>query len=170
MKKLILILALSLFSVVPAWAQTYLTTTTLNGAVTSASATSINLTAATTAAVGGAIYVDHEAMTITAVSGTRISVVRGAMGTNAATHATGATVIIAPVAALQGTVPAFTQLNGRQMAGSCNPANYRYLPIVDTDSGNVFLCWAFADGGPRVWSFTNIVRNNGQTSLLTTVQ
>lgn len=170
MKQTILVLALALLSVVPAKAQTYLTSTTLNGAVTSTSATSLVLTSATTAAVGGAIYVDHEMMAITSVSGTRIGVSRGVQGTVATTHNTGATVIIAPVAALKGVIPAFTQLNGRPLAGSCNPANYPYLPIVDTDSGNVHLCWSKSATYGRIWSYTNLYPPNGLPSLLVNLQ
>lgn len=175
MKKLIIALTLLTLAAVPVSAQTYLTTTTLSAAVTTPTATTqagnvINLTSATTAAVGGAVYIDHELMTITAISGTRLTVVRGAGGTVATTHNNGATVIIAPVAALTGVIPAFTQLGGRPLAGSCNPANYRYLPIVDTDSGNVHLCWDKGGGQGRIWSFTNLYPPNGLPSLLVTLQ
>lgn len=173
MKKLILVLTLLTLAAVPVSAQTYLTATTLSNAVTSTSADRIVVASATTAAVGGAVYIDHELMSIRAISGTTLTVSRGQQGTAATTHNAAAAVIIAPVAALQGPTPAFTQLAGRTLAGSCNPVNYPYLPIVDTDSGNVFLCWAQGSSGPnasRLWHGTNTVGINAVYSLLVNLQ
>lgn len=175
--KRILIVALALLTLaaVPVSAQTYLTNTTLSAAISTPTATTpadacFNVASATTAAVGGAVYIDKEMISITSVSGTRICGTRGSQGTNATTHNSGANVLIAPVAALTGALPAFTQLNGRALAGSCNPANYRYLPIVDTDSGNIHLCWAKSATYGRIWSFTNLYPPNGLPSYLVTLQ
>lgn len=175
MKKTLIVLTLLTLAAVPVSAQTYLTKTTLSAAVSTPTSsqgagTEITVASATTAAAGGAVYIDHEAMTIVSVSGTRLRVVRGANGTVATTHASGADVIIFPVAALQGPLPALTQLNGRPLAGSCNPANYPYLPIVDSDSGNVHLCWAKSATYGRIWSYTNLYPANGLPSLLVNLQ
>lgn len=175
MKKLILILALLTIAAVPVSAQTYLTTTTLSTAVTSTSANEIVVASATTAEAGGAVYVDHEQMTIISVSGTRLRVQRGANGTNSTTHNASAVVIIAPKAALRGNFPGgvFTQLSRSGLSGSCTASNYEYLPIVDVSTGNVYLCWAQGASGPnasRLWHATNTVSINGVYSLLVSLQ
>lgn len=152
---------------VPTSAQTYLTSTTLSTAVTSVSADTVVVASASTVAVGGYLYVNHEAMQVVSISGTSIRVARGQQGTAATTHSASATVIVFPVASLQGALPAFGQ---RDPAGSCTPGNHRYLPIVNVVSGNVWLCRYVAAGGARQWAATNIVMVNGQTSLLINLQ
>jgi hypothetical protein len=180
MKKLILVLTLLTLAAVPVSAQTYLTTTTLTAAITTPSSsapagTTINISSATTAAVGGQVYIDHEVMGITAINGTILTVTRGQQGTAATTHNSGAVVIIAPVAALRGNFPGgvFTQLTPSGLSGSCTASNYQYLPIVDVSTGNVYLCWAQGSSGPnagRLWHATNTVSVNGVYSLLLNLQ
>lgn len=165
---LITLVALLTFAAVPTSAQTYLTSTTLSAAVTSASADTVTVASATTAAAGGMIYVDREAMSIISVSGTSLRVARGQQGTTAATHASGATVIIAPVAALRGALAAFGQSDPPY--GTCTPGNHAYLPIVNVVTGNVWLCRYVGTMTVRTWAATNIVMVNGQTSLLINLQ
>lgn len=154
-----------ILSAVPLSAQTYLTTTTLSSAVTSISADTIVVASATTAVAGGYVYIDHEAMLIISVSGTSLRVARGQSGTGGATHASAATVIIFPLAALTGSLPAFGQADPPY--GTCTPGNQRFLPIVNVVTGNVWLCrYIAAAAVSRTWASTNIVMQNGVSSLL----
>ncbi len=155
MKRILITLVALFLSAVPLSAQTYLTTTTLSNAVTSPSGDTVVLASASTAAVGGALYVDREAMSIIAISGTSIRVARGQLGTSGATHASAATVIIFPVAAQQGALPAYGQSDPPN--GTCTPGNHRFLPIVNVVSGNVWLCRFLTAGGVRQWAATNAV-------------
>lgn len=177
MKKLTLVsvaLVALILSAVPVSAQTYLTTTILANAITSPSATSVVVVSATTADVGGYLYIDHEAMLILSISGTTITVARGQQGTAAATHAgdatTGATVIIVPKAALAASGRYGLAALGQSdpPAGSCTPSSYRYLPIINVATGNVWTCRWFGSGTQtsKIWAATNIVSLNGQSSLI----
>jgi len=126
---------LTLFGcVAPVGAQTYLTATTLNGAITSTSATTLTLTSASTVTTTTLLFVDRELMRVTAINGTTISVIRGAGGTRADTHATSANVLIVhPEAVVNGFA-------NEEPAGSCTAANYPYLPLVDVGSGFLWSC------------------------------
>lgn len=164
MKKLILILTLLTLAAVPVSAQTYLTSTTLSSAVTSPTQTQIVVASATGIAAGGALYVDHELMIVTAVSGTTITVTRFQAPN---THAASSTVIIIPAAAR-----ATALVTRDPRAGSCTLTDYQYLPIINTDTGNVWLCRYIGTAvtASRVWAATNITAVNGQTSLLLNLQ
>ena len=61
-------------------------TTTLNGAISSTSATSVILTSATNFSVGNTILIGTEQMYIRAISSNTLTVTRGVNGTTAATH------------------------------------------------------------------------------------
>lgn len=144
--------------------QTYATNTTLSAAVTSASATTIRVTSATGFTVGYTLYLDGEAMSINAVSGTTITVFRGAFGTMAGTHANGATVIVGPPSMFSTMDPPM---------GSCTPGNYANLPLVNIITGDVWICRYVASspmGGAtnRIWTATN-ARNKTYNSLLLTL-
>lgn len=158
-------------SAVPLSAQTYLSSTTFSSAVTSTSATQVRVASATGVVVGGGLYVDREYMTVTSVSGTLIGVIRGSMGTKAGLHTTAANVIVAPLAALRGALPAFGQTD--PAIGSCNPASHAYLPIINVVSGDLWLCWAQGSSGfnaQRLWHATNVGSVNGTASLLLNLQ
>lgn len=165
-----------LLSAVPLSAQTFLTTTTLNTAVTSTTAGTISVLSASTIDVGSILYLDHEAMQVNAINGTTISVSRGVQGTAAGLHAAGlasnggTTVIIAPKASLAGSGPFGLAAIGQSdpPAGACTTTAYRYLPIINVVTGNVWSCRWVGTGTQtsRVWAATNIQSVNGQTSLI----
>jgi len=164
--KRILLIALALLTLaVPLSAQTYMTATTLASAVTTTSQTSWTVASASTVAVGGRLFVDNEVVSIVAVNGTTVTVARFG---KPQTHANGAAVLVVPVAAVStATVPH----SGRPAAGTCNPAAYAYLPIIDVDTGDAYLCrYIAAAATARVWAATNVFSLNGATSRLWTLQ
>ncbi|MES2136123.1 MAG: hypothetical protein V4502_03560 [Pseudomonadota bacterium] len=144
MKKLFVILPLAVFLLEPQpiHAQTIITPTTLSAAVTTSSTRTVVVASATCAACTGAvlaagaeIYVDREAMVVTAVSATTLTVQRGASGTAAGTHASGALVFM-------GAPNAFAQ-NPRVSApsnGSCTRANELYLPLINVSTALIYDC------------------------------
>lgn len=165
MKKLILLALLTLSLASPVWAQTYMTSTTLSAAVTTTAQTSWRITSATTAAVGGRMFVDNEVVSIVAINGTTITVNRFG---KPQTHASGAAVLIVPVAAVATNV---VPHSGVPAAGTCVLAAFAYYPIVDADTGDAYLCrYLAANDTARVWSATNVFSLNGQTSRLWTLQ
>lgn len=114
-------------------AQTALSNSTLSAAVT-ATATTIPVTSAsgTFTVVGNTLYVDVEAMNITAVSTSpaRLTVQRGVYGTVASAHASGATFLTAPGQAMIGADP----------VGPCTRAGNTYLPLINAYSGIIWSC------------------------------
>lgn len=165
--KRILIVALALLTLaaVPVSAQTYLTTTTTSAAITSTTQDSITVASATNIEVGGSLWLDNELMGVTSVNGTRIGVSRM---NRPATHVSGVTVIVAKQAQ-----KAFAFVNtdaANSLRGSCSPSDKQFLPIVDTVSGDVYLCWAKTAGQGRIWSRTNLYPQNGLGSLLVNLQ
>jgi hypothetical protein len=113
-----------------AFAQTATTHTTLSAAVSS-SDTTIRVASATGFTAGTTwAYVDREIMIVRAVSGTNISVIRGANGTRATSHVANSRVYVGPVGAFLGYDP----------SGSCTAANEAYLPQISVASGNVWTC------------------------------
>jgi hypothetical protein len=123
-------------------AQTALTQTTLSAAVSNAAATTISVASATGisasslpvgpaygAATQTELYVDQEAMLVTALNGKFVGVVRGYNSTQAATHGSGAVVWI-------GTPNQFFAVAPN---GSCTAAN-TVNPYIDTMNGQFFLC------------------------------
>lgn len=133
-----------------AFAQSNTTTqTTLAAAVTTTSTTVITVSSATgfTANTTYA-FVDGELMAVTAVSGTNISVVRGASGTRAGTHLIGAIVHVGPVQAFRSVDP----------AGRCIPSEQTYLPQINYITGLIWSCstqFGATLGG--TWSATSTV-------------
>lgn len=124
-----LILALSLFGLVPAsYAQTALSETTVSQAMT-ASQTSIVLASATGVTAGGGIYVDNEYMTVAATysSGTRVPVIRRGAAT---AHAAGVLVYVGPA-------PAFVR---GPRSGACTTTQDPYSPVIDVTSGAIYEC------------------------------
>ena len=78
--------------------QSTLVVTTLNGAITDASATTVTVTSASSLRAEQLIMVGSEKMTISSISSNTLIVGRGAGGTSAATHSDGASVLLFPIA------------------------------------------------------------------------
>src|SRR5271154_3585219 len=103
MKNLKTLLSLLLLAVC-AHAQTILTNTTLSSAVSTGSATSVGVASATGISAPSTsdptkatiLYVDREAMYVTGVSATTISVIRGYESTAGRSHASSAVVFVIP--------------------------------------------------------------------------
>lgn len=137
-------LALSL----PAFGQAILTNTTLSAAITTGNARTIQLTSATgvTAPVNSNpstytfLYVDRELLDVQSVTGTNITVIRGAEGTQAVPHASSAVVFVIPAyiaTYLGGGAPG----QGPAVpAGSCTRANELVLPRIQFASGLISDC------------------------------
>ena len=132
---------------VSAEAQTIITQTTLNGAVT-ASQTSIVVTSATGWTVNNYAWIEHEAMQIRVVSGTTITVSRGVLGTRQAAHATGKPI-------LTGASGHFLNMGPLHSPpiGYCVRASQSYLPVIDVTSGNIWTC-----DGTGQWIGTNVAK------------
>ena len=134
----------------PTQAQTVLSQTTLAAAingfpgdaqrtVTVASATGI--TANTTALF---IPTTGEYMTVTAVSGVVISVIRGSGGTRTWPAANAAVVVVVPPAATVQYTPTGTCTRGEGLA--------QYQPVINTRTGDVSVCMLTG-----LWNTTNAV-------------
>lgn len=137
MKKTLFTLSLVLALASGAFGQTILTMTTLSAAVTDssaqritvASATGINAPSAFDPTKSTFVYVDRELMDVEAVSGTTLTVRRGATETAGRSHASGALVFVIPAYLVTfsggpyGAPPAVP-------AGSCTRANELYLPRI----------------------------------------
>jgi len=154
MRRIVLGLVVALSLVSPAFAQTYLTSTTNSAAMTS-SATSFTVASATGIAAGGALYVNREYMTVRSVSGTVVTVTRGQAGTVANAHGASQTVIIIPAAAIPTviTLKDPTPIDG---VGTCTASEHQYLPVINVGNGNVWLCrYTAAAQTATVWAATN---------------
>lgn len=140
MKKLLLSLFAVLVTATLASAQTAVTQTTLSSAMGTTNGTlavvasATGMSASTNSATNW-IYVDQEAMLITAISSTNLTVVRGVGGTRAATHASGATVYYGPAAGTAGS-PFYTY----DPTGSCTLANDPYTFRINVLDGFFFTC------------------------------
>ena len=126
-------------------AQTAITATTFSAAVTN-SATRVAVASATgfTASSGTVTYVlfaDREAMRITAVSGTTISVERGWGQTVQTAHISGAAVYVgrAGAANADGSGGPFV---GNSPAGACTRANVLTLPLINIANGKMYNCFS----------------------------
>lgn len=142
MKKLTILLSILLFVAAPLFGQTALTSTTLSSAITTTNGQSVVVASATGITAGSTqIYVDQELMDVRAVSSTVLTVVRGAGGTRAATHASSAT-------AYYGAPN--TSFVVRDPVGTCTSTNYPVLPVIAVSSGRRWNCinsvW-MVDGG-----------------------
>lgn len=158
----------------PAFGQTVLTNTTLSSAITATGGPSgrlivVNSATGITAPVAGdntkhtILYVDREAMDVTAVSGTTITVTRGFLHTGAATHASSAFVFVIP--AYLTTV--FSQIPH----GSCTRGNELALPRIEPVSGTISDCnggqWFNGDASQTTRTLNNLLRlpDPGATAL-----
>lgn len=120
----------------PAAAQTALNETTLSATITASQSTLV-VASATGFSAGKVIYIEREAMRVSAVSSTTITVVRGFGPTVPTAHAVSAVVYA-------GDSAAFTPGPGK--AGSCTATAERYLPVINTQNGAVYDC-----GNAGVW-------------------
>lgn len=139
-----LFLSLFLLLGVAAFGQTSLTQTSLSAktdnqstSVVVASATGI--TAPGTGSTATMLYVIDgpgvgEAMFVNGVSGTTIQVQRGASGTAAVAHISGAIVLAGPPSAFYD--------NTQEPSGACTNGQglFAYTPVVNIHSGNQWLC------------------------------
>lgn len=145
-KRLIALFALILALVsVPAYAQTDINDTTLNGAVT-ATQQFVILTSATGVAANGVLYVDGEFMTVNSnySSGTTIPVTRG---NNPSAHLTSAQVYVVPVGARVG----------RRLVGSCvrggTAQGEQYTLVFNMNTGDIGACRGTS--GSRTWRWVH---------------
>lgn len=149
-------------------AQATINTTTLSAAV-SATQTSFAIASATTVAAGQVVYVDHEMMLVTALSGTTLTVQRGYNATVGATHASGSLIYTGP--------PNYFSQN--EVAGSCDATAQVALPHVVPASGNVYQCtdsiwvrWAtlgvnqFSAGGSTTYTTSGAITVKPGVSLI----
>jgi hypothetical protein len=117
---------------VGASAQTALTQTTLSAAVNS-STTRITVASATGITANSTLlYVDNEALFVNSVAGTTIGVQRGASGTKAFAHISGAGVLAGPPNAFVSFDPSGACTNGAGL--------FLYSPVVNVNTGNQWLC------------------------------
>ena len=133
MKKIITSVFALLLLVGVAFGQTTTTSTTLSANVTSASDTLIKVTSATGFTAGSTYaFVDGEYMDVTGVSGTSISVRRGAASTIPRPHTSGATIYVGPVAVFKSWPS--------DPDGRCTSTEWEYLPIINVRTASVIRC------------------------------
>lgn len=172
MKKIIAIaILLGTLAAVDVQAQDYLSNTTLSANIT-ATQTVFAVASATDIEAGGGLYVDHEYMPVISVSGTTVTVARTH---RPARHSASAVVYVATRAQRP-----FTMLthDGARRSGQCSTstsnqpstalAEYRYLPIIDIDTGNFYGCRRNGAGGTWVWNVTNVQALNGEAGSVPT--
>lgn len=135
-----LVLLLALVGVVPAHAQTTVTSTTTSAAVT-ASTNTVTLASLTNAVAGAGLYMDREAMSIVSVNATTLQarVIRGVDGTGAASHASGVTVYVGPTSGITGAGP-FWQSD--PPFGTCSSSAEQYSLRINVANGRVWACTA----------------------------
>lgn len=85
------------------------------------------------------LVIDQEAMFVTGVNGTFVTVIRGFAKTNASAHASGATVWVGPPTAFADGDPG--------MGTSCLRTTMPYVPVVSLASGNTFDCLGLTTAG-----------------------
>jgi hypothetical protein len=122
-----------LLSFAPANAQTALKQTTLAAAVTSSSSNQIAVASVTGITANNTLlFIDQEALFVEAVSGTTLQVQRGASGTRASTHVSGAGVLAGPPNAFASRDPQGACANGSGV--------FLYSPVVNVTDGLQWLC------------------------------
>jgi len=137
MKRFLALVTLALLiGAVGASAQTATTTTTLADAVTSTGATTIRVSSATGFTAGTTwAYVGRELMKVLDVSGTTITVQRGANGTIPATHLISTPIYVGPFNVFRSSDP----------SGSCTSTNEKYLPQINPATGGIWDCSSTAN-------------------------
>lgn len=126
-----------------AFSQTVPTSTTLSAAITDERATRLSVASATgfvasTGTLDYGLFVDHEFMRITAVSGTVITVTRAQANTSATTHRSGARVWVGQYGSRQITGAAtggpFVQ---SPLYGSCTASRSAFLPVIQVNNNAI---------------------------------
>lgn len=144
MRKLFNILTLAAvlmaFSVT-AFATVQPTFTTLSAAIADERTTRLTVASATgfTASTGTldyGVFIDHEFMRITGVSGTTITVQRNQASTNATAHKSGAYVFVGQYGSQQAPGTTGSPFIQTVMAGSCTSASSPILPLIQVNAGN----------------------------------
>jgi hypothetical protein len=145
MKKVFTLLLVALFSVA-AYGQSALTATTLSSAVANGSDRTIVIASATgwsasSSSVRYIAVIDREALEVSAISGTTVTVKRGVAGTEGVPHVSGSSVLF---------LDAKDALT-KDPSGACTSTNQSVLPRPSLASGKLFDCvggrW-FEIGGP----------------------
>lgn len=157
MLNMLLVLTVILALAPSSFAQTATVQTVLSAAVTSLTSTAFQVVSATgitgpTTAPFGYVFVDNELARVVSVSGTTLTVARtGAMGSHVSTHLTGAPVYWG----LDGASPFVTRdpkYGVTTGSGQCTAANYRFLPIINVQNGNIWQC----DSTTTRWGLVNL--------------
>lgn len=110
-------------------AQATLAQTTLSAAVDGTSST-VKVTAAGSIVAGWVLYVDTEAMQVISISGTTVTVQRGAYGTQAQPHAVGSVLY-------NGPAQHFASV---EKNGACTASEQLALPRINVITGSVANC------------------------------
>lgn len=113
----------------PASAQTTLSQTTLAVAASDTIGT-VTVSSAGSIVAGWVLYVDREALSVLSISGTRVTVQRGALGTRSSAHAVGAVTYAGPPQAFQAV----------DVQGTCTATSQAYLPRVNIVTGQIANC------------------------------
>jgi hypothetical protein len=127
------VVLIALVACVPAQAQSSVTQTTLGAAVTSTSNNRVSLASTTNVIVGTVLFIDNEELVVESlVGGGAVQVQRGAGGTRASGHVSGAGVIVGPPQAFVVKDP----------QGSCTAGvgPFQYTPVVNVTNGLQWLC------------------------------
>ncbi len=127
-------------------AQAIVTRTTLSNAIT-ATQTTFAVASATDFAAGGFLWADREVMQVRSVSGTNITVLRGQMGTVAASHAASETIFVSTAA----TVSAWHARADPDYGAACvrGVGQAGVLPWFNAATGTVWSCQT------TTWNGTN---------------
>lgn len=120
-----------------AYAQTTVTQTTLSAAVT-ATARAVSVASATDITVGVTLFVDTEAMLVTAVSGTRISVTRAQAGTPSVAHSSGAIVYAGRSSQTTGTGPFW--FRDPIIGSGCTYSSETYSLRINVNNARIWQC------------------------------
>jgi hypothetical protein len=141
MQRILSLTVLAALLASPVLAQTALNSTTLSAAVT-ATTNTFTVASGSNISANDLAFVDREAVVITAISGTTLTVNRGQAGTAAASHANAALIYTGVPERYYGNTP----------SGSCTRANELYLPHINLKTGDVSDC----PTGTGTWALMNV--------------
>lgn len=139
-------------------AQTYNTTTTLTTAITDRNCTNRTLTVGSTTGwtAGMQFYMDAELFIVNSVpSSTTVSSQRCVASTAPQLHSASSVIFWGP-ASMFATKD--TDNQGRKLFGACAASDYAFLPLINTQTGDIYLCRAFGTAAPNTsaqWTITN---------------
>lgn len=125
---------------VPVAAQTTVTQTTLSSSLAAPTQTAparlAIVASATNITVGTELFVDEEAMLVTAVNGTNMTVQRGVDGSTVGGHASGQVVYAGPTSGTTGSPFVFSD----PPIGTCTLSNEVYSLRINVTNGRVWQC------------------------------